>query len=87
MVLKDRHIRGERQPHSKLTAQAVAIIRARYAAERLQGPRPPINRDSEGKFSGGLPAGHVSMASLAREYGVGAGTIQKIIEGHRWKHV
>lgn len=83
MVAKDRHVRGERQPGAKLSDEAVEAIRSRYTASH----RPAFERDATGRFVAVLPGSGVSMATLACEYGVSKGTIQKIIEGRRWKHV
>ncbi len=69
---KDRHARGGRNGHAKLTRDLV---------EELRAIVPALPRGPGGKLRDGL------MKDLVRGYGVGQSTISCAVRGKTWRHL
>lgn len=71
---KGQHVKGEAQPSARLTEAQVREIRRRYENRQFVSRRTTW-RDPN------------SMTALAKEYGVGVGTIYDIVHRKTWRHI
>lgn len=83
-------VRGLTFGHLPTVGDPEAVARARHQAQ-VRRPRPArrlgLQPAQVGELRARYAAGGVSMAALAREYGLDASTVGRIIRGETWRYL